>query len=62
MRVAVQPRRGTVSSPSGVSDTGMGIKDLGVIGLRFSDERLELGDLANFLEGKDFVLLITINR
>lgn len=51
-----------MSSPPGVSDTGMGIKNLREVGLRFIDELLEFGDLANLLECKDLVLLVAVNR
>lgn len=47
--------------PSGVSDTGMGIENLGEVGLRFVDELLELGDLANLLECENLVLLVAIH-
>lgn len=51
-----------MSSPSGVSDTGMGIKNFGEVGLSFVDELLQFGYLANLLERKDLILLVTINR
>jgi hypothetical protein len=60
--MTVQPRGRTVGSPTGVSDTGMRIKNLGEVGLGFFDELLELGDLANLLECKDLVLLVAIDR
>jgi hypothetical protein len=60
--MAVQPGRRAMSSPSGMSDTGMGIEDFGEVGLGFVDELLELGNFANFLESEDLVLLVTINR
>jgi hypothetical protein len=37
------------------------VKDLGHVGLLLLDELLQLGDLANLLEGKDLVLLVAID-
>ena len=59
--MAVQPRRGTVGGPASVGNTGMRIKDLGHVGLLLVDQSLELGDLANLLEGQDGVLLVAID-
>jgi len=42
-------------------NTGMRVKDLGKIWLFLFNELLKLGNLANLLVGKDFILLITIN-
>jgi hypothetical protein len=59
--VAVQARRRTVGGPAGVGDTGVGVEDLGEVGLGLLDELLELGDLANLLEGEDLVLLVAVD-
>jgi len=59
--MAVQPRRRAVSGPSGVSDTGMAIKDLGEIRLGLINQLFELGNLANFLESIDFILLVAVD-
>ena len=50
-----------MSGPSSVCDTGMGVKDLGHVRVLFFDELLELGNLANLFEGKDFILLVAVN-
>lgn len=42
-------------------DTGVRIKDLCEVGLLLGDELLELCYLADFLERKYFILLVTIN-
>jgi hypothetical protein len=39
----------------------MRLESLGQVGLGFLDELLQLGDLSDFLEGADFVLLVTIH-
>jgi len=39
----------------------MRIKDLGKIWFLLFDELLQLGNLANLLVGKDFILLVAIN-
>jgi hypothetical protein len=44
-----------------VGNTGVCVKDLCKIGLLLLDELLQLGDLANLLEGKDLVFLVTID-
>ena len=61
VRVAVDSAGGTVGGPSGVCNTGVVVKDLGHVGLLLLDELLQLGDLANLLEGKDLVLLVAID-
>jgi len=61
VRVAVDPAGGTVGGPSGVCNTGVVVKDLGHVGRLGLDELLQLGDLANLLEGKDLVLLVAID-
>lgn len=37
------------------------VKDLGLVCVGLGDELLELGDLANFFEGKDFILLVSVD-
>jgi hypothetical protein len=49
-----------VGSPSCVCNASMRIKDFGEIWLLLCNELLELNDLANFLKGKDLVLLVSI--
>lgn len=61
MGVAINTRRLAVGRPSGVRDTGVRIKDLCEVGLLLGDELLELCYLADFLERKYFILLVTIN-
>lgn len=59
--VAVKPGRGAVGSPSRVGNAGMRVEDLGEIWLLLLDELLELGDLADLLEGENCVLLVTVD-
>lgn len=61
MGVAVGAGGGTVSSPTGVRDTGMGLKGLAHVICAVIDEFLQLGHLANFLECADFILLVAIH-
>lgn len=51
-----------MSCPASVRNAGMAIKDFGHIWLLLCNEFLELGDLADLLEGKDFIFLVSINR
>ena len=62
MGVAVDTRWWSMGGPSGVCNTCVGIKDLGHIWLLFVDELPQLGNLANLLERKDFILLVSIYR
>jgi len=39
----------------------MRVEDLGHVWLALSNELLELGDLANLLECKDFMFLVPVN-
>jgi hypothetical protein len=50
-----------VGSPTSVGNTAMCVKDLCEIGLLLLDELLQLGDLADLLEGKDFVSLVSVD-
>ena len=61
MRMAVETRWRTVGGPSSVCNTGVGVEDLGEIWLFCCNEFLQLYDLADLLECKDFVLLVAIN-
>lgn len=61
VRVAVDPAGRAVGGPSGVCNTGVVVEDLSEVGLLLLDELLQLGDLANFLEGEDLVLLVAID-
>jgi len=60
MRMAVEPRRLTMGSPSGVSNSDVRIKDLGQVWLLLRNELLQLGHLAHLLESKDLIFLIPI--
>lgn len=61
MRVAVKLGRRPVGGPAGVCDAGVGVESLCQVGLRGLDALLELGDLADFLEGKDLALLVAVD-
>ncbi len=50
-----------MGGPAGVGDAAVRIEHLGQIGLRVVDELLQLGDLADLLEGKHLVLLVAID-
>ena len=47
--------------PSCVSNTGVRVEDLGHVRVLFFDEFFELGNLADFFECKDFILLVAID-
>ena len=59
--MAVDPRRRAVGGPSGVFNAAVRVEALLKVDLLGADELLELGDLANLLEGKDLVLLVAID-
>ena len=59
--MAVGSRRGTVSSPTGVGNTGVRVEDLIEIDVGLVNELLELGHLANLLVGKDLILLVAVD-
>lgn len=61
VRVAVEAGRRTVGGPTGVGDTGVGVEGLGHIESTLIDQLPQLGDFANLLEGKDFILLVAID-
>lgn len=48
-------------SPSSVCNTSVRVEDFGHIWVLVFDELLELGDLADLLESKHFVLLVAID-
>jgi hypothetical protein len=50
-----------MGSPTSVRDTGVRLEGLGHVGFTLLNEFLELGNLAHFLEGKDFILLVAIH-
>ena len=50
-----------MGSPAGMRDANMGVEDLGQVRLALLDKLLELGDFADLLEGKDFILLVPID-
>ena len=58
--MAIEARWGSVGGPSGVCNTGVRVEDLGQVGLLLLDQSLELDNLADLLEGKDLVLLVTV--
>ena len=47
--------------PAGMCYASMTIKDLGQVWIGVGDQFFEFGDLANLLEGKYFVLLVSID-
>ena len=51
-----------MSSPTGVSNASMGFKGLCEVGLLVFNEFLQLGNLANFFEGTNFIFLVTVDR
>ena len=59
--MAIDTRWRAVGSPSGVCNTGVGVKDLGKIRLLFLNELLQLYNLADLLECKNLILLVAIN-
>jgi len=59
--MAVDARRRAVGSPTSVGNTAVCIKDLCEVGLLLLNELLQLGDLANLLESKDLVSLVSVD-
>jgi hypothetical protein len=45
-----------------MSNAHMRIESLGEVDLALGNELLELGYLAHFLKGEDFILLVSVNR
>lgn len=60
MGMAIETGGGAVGGPSGVCNTGVRVEDLGEVWLLLLDQGLQLGDLADLLEGKDLILLISV--
>lgn len=50
-----------MGSPTGVRDTGMGVKGLGHVESSLVDQLPQLGNLADLLEGKNLILLVAID-
>lgn len=61
VRMAVDARWGTVSSPSSVCNANVSVKDLCEIWLFLCNELLQLGDLADLLECEHFVSLVSVD-
>jgi len=59
--MAVETRRLAVSGPASVCNTGVGIKDLLHVDIALFNELTEFGHLADLLESKHFILLVTID-
>lgn len=59
--MAVNARWLPVRGPPGVSNPGMGNEGSVKIGLRLFDQLLQLCNLADFLESKNFAFLVPIN-
>lgn len=61
MRVAVQPRWGAVGGPTGVGNSRVRIERFLQVHTGLADKFLELGNLADFFEGEDLILLVAVN-
>ena len=61
MRVAVETGRLAVRGPAGVCDADVRVEEYLDVGLLLFYYLLELGDLADLLEGKHLVLLVAID-
>jgi hypothetical protein len=59
--MAVKTGWATVSCPSGVSDTSVAFKSFLQVNIGASNQLLELGDFANFLESDNLALFVSIN-
>ena len=51
-----------MGSPAGVGNTAVCVKDLCEIGLLLLDELLQLGNLADLLESKHLISLVSVDR
>lgn len=61
VRMAIESGRWTMCSPTSVCNSGMRVEDLCHVRVFILDELLELGNLANLLESKDFIFLVTVD-
>ena len=61
MGMAVGAGWGAVGGPAGVSNAAVRVEDLGQIELVLVNKLLQLSDLANLLEGKHLLLLVSID-
>jgi hypothetical protein len=61
MWMAVEARWSAMGGPAGVGNAGVRIKDFLEIDVGLVDELPQLGHLSNLLEGKNLVLLVSIN-
>jgi hypothetical protein len=61
VRMAIESGWLSMRSPSSVSNASMRIKDLVHVDAGVGNELLELGHLADLLEGEDFILLVSID-
>lgn len=61
MGMAIDPRGLAVGCPTGVSNSGVGDKCAVHVWLLLLDQSLEFGNLANLLEGKDLILLVSVD-
>jgi len=59
--MAIETRWFAVSCPPSVCNASVRIKDLLHIDIALFDELSEFGNLANLLEGKHLILLVTID-
>lgn len=59
--MAVDARRRTVGGPTGVCNTAVCVEDLCEVGLLLLDELLQLGDLADLLESKHLISLVSVD-
>lgn len=50
-----------MSGPASVSNARMGLEHLVEVDIGLGDELLELGYFADLFEGKDLILLVTVN-
>lgn len=58
--MAVCPRGLAVSGPSSVCNASVGVENFAEVRLGLLNERLQLRNLADLLEGKDLVPLVAI--
>jgi hypothetical protein len=61
MGVAIDARRGAVCGPASVSDAAMRVEHLCEVKFGLVDKLLQLGHLADLLEGEHLILLVAID-